>query len=202
MSKESVFKRRIFPVIFMLVVTLVFIAVTTVIYTFSEDTIRFNEALRARRAILYAAGIPVPESPQDTDRIYEETVKEIESTEENVEYYLVRGGPSEQPLAVVVIRGPGLWGTITMAVGYDRAAGTIAGIEVIDQNETPGLGGRIGEGWFKEQFRGKRLPLRTVSEGETAGDTEFQAITGATYSSQAVRDIVNNAAGYLADFRE
>lgn len=199
MSREGFFKRRVFPVLFMLGITLVFIAVTTIIYTYSKDTIAFNEALRARRAILYAAGVPVPESPQETDRLYNEMVAEVAGTDENTQYYLVRGGQAAKKLAVIVTRGPGLWGTITMAIGYDRASGTITGIEIIDQNETPGLGGRIGEEWFKEQFRNKRHPLALVGEGETATDSEFQAITGATYSSQAIRDIVNRASADLTD---
>ena len=64
-------------------------------------------------------------------------------------------------------------------------------VEVIDQNETPGLGGRISEMWFKEQFRGKISPLTKVAEGEQAGKNQFQAVTGATYSTNAVMDIVN-----------
>jgi Na+-transporting NADH:ubiquinone oxidoreductase subunit C len=69
---------------------------------------------------------------------------------------------------------------------------TLTGIEFIKQNETPGLGGRITESWFKEQFRGKRWPLTVVPEGDPAGDQEFQAITGATNTTNAVRDILNN----------
>ena len=94
---------------------------------------------------------------------------------------------------VIVTQGPGLWGDITAAIGYDEGGSRITGIEIIDQNETPGLGGRIGEEWFKNQFREKSFPLSTVAEGESAGSREFQAITGATYSSEAIKDIVNSA---------
>ena len=94
---------------------------------------------------------------------------------------------------VIVTQGPGLWGDITAAIGYDERGSLITGIEIIDQNETPGLGGRIGEEWFKNQFREKSFPLSTVAEGESAGSREFQAITGATYSSEAIKDIVNSA---------
>jgi Na+-transporting NADH:ubiquinone oxidoreductase subunit C len=69
---------------------------------------------------------------------------------------------------------------------------TLTGIEFIKQNETPGLGGRITESWFKEQFRGKRWPLSVVPEGDPAGDQEFQAITGATNTTNGIRDILNN----------
>lgn len=69
--------------------------------------------------------------------------------------------------------------------------GTITGIKVLDQNETPGLGGRICEvkeskksPWFQEQFTDKKVEdLNSV-----------QAITGATISSRAVIDSVKKRA--------
>jgi Na+-transporting NADH:ubiquinone oxidoreductase subunit C len=197
MSNAGTFKRRIFPILFMLIITLVFISVTTVIYTFSKDTIKFNEALRLRRAVLYASGVPLPEQPQEIEQLYSERVEEV-TEGGNVKYYLVHGDdPSTVASYVVVTRGPGLWGEITVAIGYDESGKQVSGLEVIDQNETPGLGGRIGEEWFKSQFRGKQYPLSMVSEGAPAGNTEFQAITGASYSSAAIRDIVNSTSDAL-----
>ena len=186
------FKTRIFPVLFMLVITLVFISVTTIIYTISKDTIKLNETLRIKRAVLYSADISTPDDPGKIEEIYTKRVKEIKDEDGNIKYYKVLEDDLETVTANVVIKtGPGLWGEITMAVGLDSAAGVIKGIEMIDQNETPGLGGRISELWFKEQFRGKTSPLTKVPEGEPAGKNQFQAITGATNSSNAVMDIVN-----------
>jgi Na+-transporting NADH:ubiquinone oxidoreductase subunit C len=194
MSKEGTLKKRLFPVFFMLIITLVFISITTIIYTLSKDTIAFNEALRSREAILYAAGIPTPGSGQEIDRIYGERVKEVKDDKGNIQYYRVKGENSKDVKNIVIVtRGPGLWGEITAAIGYDVSGKTISGIEIIDQNETPGLGGRIGENWFKEQFRGKHYPISLVGEGATAGPDEIQAITGASYSSKAIQDIVNRA---------
>ena len=71
MSKEGAIRKRIYTVVFMLVVTLVFISITTVIYTLSRDTIRSNEALRLKRAVLHAAGVAVPDQSRDIEREYE-----------------------------------------------------------------------------------------------------------------------------------
>jgi Na+-transporting NADH:ubiquinone oxidoreductase subunit C len=192
-SKEGAIRKRIFTVLFMFLVTLVFISITTVIYTLSKDTIKFNEALRLKKAVLYAAGVSVSEQPQEIEQEYKKRVEEVLESDGSVKYYIVHGedGPSVESY-VVVTKGPGLWGDITVAIGYDETRSRISGIEIIDQNETPGLGGRIGEEWFKGQFRNKSFPLSTVAEGETAGDREFQAITGATYSSNSIKDIVNS----------
>ena len=97
---------------------------------------------------------------------------------------------------MIIKTGAGLWGDITATVGFDADLESFVGLEIIDQNETPGLGGRIGEVWFKEQFRGKRPPLATVPEGDPASDAQFQAITGASYSTAAIQDIMNTSQEY------
>ena len=93
---------------------------------------------------------------------------------------------------VVPVTGAGLWGEIESVVGVEKDLKTLTGLEFIKQNETPGLGGRITESWFKEQFRGKRWPLTVVPEGDPAGDQQFQAITGATNTTNAIRAILND----------
>lgn len=178
----------------MFVITLVFISVTTVIYTVTKDTIKFNESLRLRRAILFAAEVPVPEDQDEIEKIIAGRVKEIKDDKGNTRYYIVY----EEDLTtvnsyVIIKKGAGLWGTITMAVGFDGEIKALRGVEVIDQNETPGLGGRISELWFKKQFRGKKSPFTKVAEGDPADENQFQAITGATYSSNAVMDILNTS---------
>jgi Na+-transporting NADH:ubiquinone oxidoreductase subunit C len=192
MSNGGKTRSRIFPVFFMLIITLVFISVTTAIYTFTKDTIKFQEALRLRRAVLYAAGVTVPSEPEKIQDLYLERVEEVKDDKGTILYYIVKGKEANTIMSyVTVATGPGLWGEITAAVGYDKEVQSITGIEIIDQNETPGLGGRITEEWFTEQFRGKQAPLSSVPEGESTDQNEFQAITGASYSSEAFMDLVN-----------
>ena len=92
--------------------------------------------------------------------------------------------------------GPGLWGNVTLALGVNQNIDTIQGLQVLYQVETPGLGGRIGEKWFTEQFNGLK-PGSSGLEFNISGakkENGFDAITGATITSVAVRDIVNNRA--------
>ncbi|MBM3250325.1 MAG: RnfABCDGE type electron transport complex subunit G [Candidatus Omnitrophica bacterium] len=63
--------------------------------------------------------------------------------------------------------------------------GTINAIKVVSQNETPGLGTKVTEPSFTDQFKGKK------------GLEEVQAITGATISSRAVIDSVAKKAEEL-----
>ncbi len=197
MKKDSFMKKRIYPVAFMLIVTVAFISVTTVIYTFTKDTIKLNERLRLKQAVLYASGTGLSSDPAKIEKAFDDRVDEVKDEAGRVRYYSIREeGSAEIESYVVIQTGAGLWGEITAGVGFDRDLGALRGIEVIDQNETPGLGGRIDEAWFKEQFMGKQPPLSPVPEGDPTSDSEFQAITGASYSTEAIQNIVNAAREY------
>ena len=197
MTRESFVRRRIYPVVFMLSVTVAFISVTTVVYTFTADTIRLNEGLRLKRAVLSAAGVELPIDPRRVERAFDDRVTAVADGDGAVRYYEVRGRETTEVEAYVVIRsGAGLWGEITVGIGFDGDLGSCRGLEIIAQNETPGLGGRIADPWFKEQFRGKRPPLARVPEGDPASQRQFHAITGASYSSEAMERIINAAHEY------
>ncbi len=83
--------------------------------------------------------------------------------------------------------------SLFICVGPDLE--TIKGIEVLDHTETPGLGGRMTEEEFKEQFVGKKLKprLSLVRGRETVGPNEVHAITGASYTSKGIEKIINEA---------
>lgn len=197
MTKDSFAKKRIYPVAFMLLVTVVFISVITVIYTFTKDTIKLNERLRLKQAVLYAAGVRLPDDPVEIEKAFDARVEEVIDDTGRVRYYAIREDGTADIVSYVVIQtGAGLWGDITAGVGFDRDLELFRGLEIIDQNETPGLGGRIDEAWFKQQFMGKRPPLSPVPEGDPASDNQFQAITGASYSTDAIQSIVNAAREY------
>ena len=192
-KKTNKLKRSLFTIFFMFAVTFVFIAVLSLIYVLTQDTIRLNESLVVKRAVLYVAGLEVSQSGTEADALYQERVNEVTDEDEEVLYYEILAPSGGQLQSYVVpVLGAGLWGEIESVVGVEKDLKTLTGIEFIKQNETPGLGGRITESWFKEQFRGKRWPLSVVPEGNPAGDQEFQAITGATNTTNAVRDILNS----------
>ncbi len=135
---------------------------------------------------------------------------------ERVIYY--RGYASSRKEKVVgyafLAYGRGFSSRIRTLVGMDPD-GRIAGIKILCQRETPGLGARIEEvktkktlasvfigffrreavikeeevrPWFQEQFSGKAIKDLQVTEDK------IQAITGATISVEAVTDSVRERA--------
>ncbi len=77
-------------------------------------------------------------------------------------------------------KGGGYQGEIILMVGLSADLSKILGIEVVENLETPGLGGKITGEDFKGQFKG----LRTSRLGKV------KAIMGATISSESVLKIV------------
>jgi Na+-translocating ferredoxin:NAD+ oxidoreductase subunit G len=86
-------------------------------------------------------------------------------------------------------------GLVQILVGMN-ADKTMKGIEILELNDTPGLGQRAEEPEFKGQFAGKSGESLTVTKSGSAGAEEINAISGATITSRAVTNAVN-AALYL-----
>ncbi len=157
-----------------------------------------NRRFAAESAVLRAFGIAY-ENPEDAARRYAALVRELpdggwSATVDGAAYRALRK------------TGAGLWGSITLIVAADDGAERLRGVEILEQQETPGLGGRIEEAWFKDQFRGERIGPAGISinqEGSGSGDADREnsrvdAVTGASRTSDFVEAIVNAA---IADLR-
>ena len=193
MKGQVIFRERIFPVLFMLLLTVVFIGVVSAIYLSTRDLVMLNESLFLKKALLYAADIPIPETSAETEALYTARIREVTGQDGTTGYYEILTGDGSIAGYALITSGPGLWGEIQAVLAFEKDLETLKGLEFTRQNETPGLGARISEAWFKEQFRGKKGPFVLVPEGEAAAVNEIDAITGATRTSAAVRGILNSA---------
>lgn len=196
--KSRFWKERIFPVVFMVAVTVVFISVVSGIYLSTRDMVKLNESLFLKRAVLYAADITVPGKGAAVDKVYRSRVRERLDSEGLVNHFEILEDNAISGY-VVFAGGPGLWGQIEAVIGFTETRDKLTGLEFIKQNETPGLGARIAEEWFKEQFRGKMGPFVLVPESTAQAEKEVNAITGATRTSNFVLEIINQS---LEDIKE
>jgi electron transport complex protein RnfG len=85
--------------------------------------------------------------------------------------------------------GAGYGGDIGVMVGFDAAGDTITGIGVTTMKETPGVGTRVAEAVFRQQFAGH--PLENLATRAAGGDID--AVAGATYSTKGVLEAVRTA---------
>lgn len=86
---------------------------------------------------------------------------------------------------------------IVMASTISADGTLVCGIEIIEQDETEYLGEKIDTPEFQAQFDGRYLPV--VVAGGTDKGSKIDAISGATISSKAVIQFVNNAQQFVVD---
>jgi Na+-transporting NADH:ubiquinone oxidoreductase subunit C len=184
-------KQRILMVLFTVAVTVAFISPVSFLYLITRQKVRQNEEAFVKKAVLSAAGIAVSGGNEGVIPVFSARIEEMKSGAEPL--YRVKDKSGGTAGYVLTKTGPGLWGEITATVGFDADGQGLTGVDFLRQSETPGLGARISEKWFREQFRGKRGPFTTVPEGEKAAEDQFDAITGATVTSNAVKAILNSA---------
>ncbi len=88
--------------------------------------------------------------------------------------------------------GQGYADKIEVLVGLDADGKTITGLFILDQKETPGLGNRILEKQWREQFVDKSTDTPLVVVKDKAKKThEVDSISGATITSRSVTNILN-----------
>jgi Na+-translocating ferredoxin:NAD+ oxidoreductase subunit G len=87
----------------------------------------------------------------------------------------------------------GYGGAIEVMVGISTE-GKVEGIKILSHSETPGLGANATQPKFSNQFAGKPISkeLQVVKTAPSA-DNQVEAITGATITSKAVTNGVNEA---------
>lgn len=89
----------------------------------------------------------------------------------------------------------GFGGDVVVSVAIKKD-GSIGSVEFLLLQETAGLGQKAEEDEFKGQFEGKNANVLTVTTSGNAGDSEINAISGATITSDAVTNAVNAALYY------
>ena len=83
----------------------------------------------------------------------------------------------------------GYGGDIKVAVGVSNKTNKITGFTVLSHSETAGLGAKATEDEFKSQFIGKSAN----GINGASNDTEIDALSGATITSNAVCEAVDSA---------
>lgn len=84
----------------------------------------------------------------------------------------------------------GFSGNISLMAGF-KPDGTIINISVLEQKETPGLGTKMTEPLFKDQFNDKNPSTFNLKVKKDGGPVD--AITAATISSRAFCDAIQRA---------
>lgn len=127
----------------------------------------------------------VTEDYEAVDNLLE--IYEVEEGGAVIAYVYKTSGRGYDPEPVEVLTGIGI-------------EGSVLGIKVMKQSETPGLGSLIQDEDFISRFRDRSIEsLLQVVKSAPSNDNEVQALSGATASSAAVVSAVNVA---ITHYRE
>ena len=100
---------------------------------------------------------------------------------------------------VLPMYGAGLWGPIWGYVAVNDDGNTIYGANFSHEGETPGLGARIADQAFQDEFKDKHLfqegeykGVVVLKKGQKSvtGAEQIDALTGATITSRGVSDML------------
>ena len=111
----------------------------------------------------------------------------VPGTADSLEFFPATYEGKFQGVAIKTKSGKGYSGDIWLMVGFEKD-GTIADIFVTQHLETPGLGSKMSEPFFLDQYRGKHPGKDNLLVRKDGGTID--AISGATISSRAFSESV------------
>ncbi len=100
----------------------------------------------------------------------------------------------------VSLRGGGYAGEIEIMIGTDPEAREIINIFILNHQETPGLGARITEEQFRENFENAPFSELEIVRRTPEEPQEIEAIAGATMSVEAVKNIVSRVGDIVSEY--
>ena len=193
-------KQAAWSILFMFVSTLVFAALVSGVKLVNQDRIELNQQVKLKKIILRVLGVEPPAGAADQAvlKLFSDRVEGIQVDGRTV--YVGYGTDHRTPTGYAFpVGGAGFWGPIAGMAAVDRQAEKIKAVAFYKHNETPGLGGRMTEKWFRDQFAG--LPVFPIEgdkkifylkpSGAGSAPNDLDAITGASRTSAAVETFLN-----------
>jgi len=142
-----------------------------------------------RLQMLKALDAVLPEYDNSPDQDTVSVESSVDTKDQPIEtiFYRARKQGELVGTAFTMVAPNGYSGNIAVMIGI-LPNHTVNAIEILNHAETPGLGDKIEEPWFKEMFAGKELDHTDWRVKKDGGD--FDQLTGATISTRAVVDAV------------
>lgn len=179
-----------YPILFMIGLSALLAFCLAYLNQSTYAVIKEQEDLAVQKSILYALNVPYGSDEEVKDMIQNNLQERQIDT---YTYYEYKENGEVLGYAFP-IHGKALWGTVEGYGAVDREVATLLGVDFVKHSETPGLGGRISEDWYKDQFRGIDISADApyIAYRPAAGGN-VDAITGATLTSNSIRDMVNDS---------
>lgn len=173
------FKPIFVPAISLTVICLIVTALLAGTNALTKDTIELQaqeKAAQARSIVLPAA------------KSFEE------QTISGAVYYIGKDESGETVGYTFTTAAKGYGGDVEVMTGVDSRTEGISGVNILSQEETPGLGANAVKPEFTSQYmQDINFDNFLVIKNQEPIEGEIEALTGSTITSQAVTDAVNEA---------
>jgi Na+-transporting NADH:ubiquinone oxidoreductase subunit C len=196
----------------MILIASVFGAGVTGIHLVTRKTLARNKDLAFQRALVNVFGLADKVEKPDYAKIYHDRITREErrdpETGRAIPCYTVYASSAKKtPIAYgFEFTGRGFWAPITGVLALAKDKETTIGLTILEQQETPGLGGRVAEPEFTTQFRKGvevdppknsdrfvRFASSAPSADAPGAKRYVDMITGATQTSLAMERILNDS---------
>lgn len=137
--------------------------------------------------------------------IFDTNIRLAEFEKLSLYEYVMQSNSEENVVGIAVFfTGSGLWGPVKGVLALEPNLVTIKGISFYQQEETPGLGGKIGSVAFQKQFIKKEIVSEDgepgfiiTKPGEASAKNAVDGISGASMTSNRVQVIIDALAKQL-----
>ena len=198
---------NVYTFVYMTIVVVIVAVLLALVSQVLSPRQQANVLLDKQKQILGA--LKIDYSTGDPADIYMALVNDTIRLENGQEVYVANLNGATK--FILPLSGKGLWGGIGGYLALDEDKNTIYGVNFNHESETPGLGAKIVEPPFREQFEGKHIrngegevvSVAVLKAGNKAeGQEQVDAISGATITSSGVstmlhEELVNNYVEFL-----
>ncbi len=171
-------------IVFIVLVGLVTSALLLGADALTKERIELNREAKLKSAIL--EGFDIDYNFTNIHDVFDQEVTIID--EDEFRFYV----DDNTGRVAYQFEGAGLWGPIIGILTLESDFETIARVTILQQEETPGLGGVVAERPYLNNYVGvKMTPALDVTKDGANEPNQVDAITGATGTSNAFEGILN-----------
>lgn len=194
-----------YTIIYSAIIVVVVAFLLAFVYQALKPRQEANVALDQKKQVLYSLNIRGLDNATAEDT-YNKVVKEEKEVDGQKMYICNVGGKTKY---VFTMTGMGLWGGISGLVSVNDDKSTVYGAYFNHESETAGLGAEIKDNQkWQELFQGKKLfkgnnrssIALSVQKKVTDPQTQVDAVTGATLTSNGVAEMLHDGLGKFLPF--
>lgn len=194
-----------YTIIYSAIIVVVVAFLLAFVYQALKPMQEANVALDQKKQVLYSLNIRGLDNATAEDT-YNKVVKEEKEVDGQKMYICNVDGKTKY---VFTMTGMGLWGGISGLVSVNDDKSTVYGAYFNHESETAGLGAEIKDNQkWQELFKGKKLfkgnnrssIALSVQKKVTDPQTQVDAVTGATLTSNGVAEMLHDGLGKFLPF--